>query len=87
MINTNINNKKDYLNNWILDIDKSWLNNFIQMKKLIIIKYITLVTLITSCVTSKTALKNYNSAEYYQDSDKFKKVLKDDAANNKFLLE
>ena len=29
MINTTINNKKDYLNNWILDIDKSWLNNFI----------------------------------------------------------
>ena len=29
MINTTINNKKDYLNNWVLDIDKSWLNNFI----------------------------------------------------------
>ena len=29
IINTTINNKKDYLNNWILDIDKSWLNNFI----------------------------------------------------------
>ena len=29
MINTTINNKKDYLNNWILDIDKSWLNNYI----------------------------------------------------------
>ena len=29
MINTTINNKKDYLNHWVLDIDKSWLNNFI----------------------------------------------------------
>jgi len=29
MINTTINNKKDYLDNWVLDIEKSWLNNFI----------------------------------------------------------
>ena len=29
MINTTINNKKDYLNHWVLDIDKYWLNNFI----------------------------------------------------------
>ena len=29
MINTTINNKKDYLNHCVLDIDKSWLNNFI----------------------------------------------------------
>ena len=56
------------------------------MKKLIIIKYITLVALITSCVTSKTALKNYNSAEYYEAADKFKKVLKEGDANNNFFL-
>ena len=45
------------------------------MEKLIAMKYIFLVALITSCITPKTALKNYNSAEYYEAADKFKKVL------------
>ena len=56
------------------------------MEKLIAIKYIFLVVLITSCVTPKTALKNYNSTEYYEAADKFKKVLKEGDANNNFLL-
>ena len=29
MINTTVINKRDYINNWILTIENSWLNNFI----------------------------------------------------------
>ena len=30
MINTNVTNKKEYNKNWILEINKSWLTNFIK---------------------------------------------------------
>ena len=30
MINTTVTNKKEYNKNWILEINKSWLTNFIK---------------------------------------------------------
>ena len=39
-----------------------------------------------SCVTTKTALKDFNNAEYFDAANKFEKSLKDGDANNSFLL-
>ena len=39
-----------------------------------------------SCVTTKTALKDFNNAEYFDAANKFEKSLKDGDAKNSFLL-
>ena len=39
-----------------------------------------------SCVTTKTALKDFNNAEYYNAASKFQKVIKEGDSNNSFLL-
>ena len=41
---------------------------------------------ISSCVTTKTAIKDFNNAEYYNAATKFKKVIKEGDSKNSFLL-
>ena len=47
--------------------------------------YIILI-LLSSCVTTKTALKNFNNAEYYDAATKFEKIIKEGDSQNSFLL-
>ena len=47
--------------------------------------YIILI-LLSSCVTTKTALKNFNNAEYYDAANKFEKIIKEGDSQNSFLL-
>lgn len=45
-----------------------------------------LFVFISSCVTTKTAIKDFNNAEYYNAATKFKKVIKEGDSKNSFLL-
>ena len=45
-----------------------------------------ILTLLSSCVTTKTALKNFNNAEYYDAATKFEKIIKEGDSQNSFLL-
>ena len=45
-----------------------------------------ILTLLSSCVTTKTALKNFNNAEYYDAANKFEKIIKEGDSQNSFLL-
>ena len=45
-----------------------------------------ILTLLSSCVTTKTALKNFNNAEYYDAATKFEKIIKEGDSENSFLL-
>ena len=45
-----------------------------------------LIVFISSCVTTKTAIKDFNNAEYYNAATKFKKVIKEGDSKNSFLL-
>tara|TARA_B100000405_G_scaffold288498_1_gene237239 strand:- start:33 stop:1994 length:1962 start_codon:yes stop_codon:yes gene_type:complete len=45
-----------------------------------------LMVFLGSCVTTKTALKDFNNAEYYNAASKFQKVIKEGDSNNSFLL-
>ena len=41
---------------------------------------------LSSCVTTKTAVKEFNNAEYYSAATKFQKVIKEGDSKNSFLL-
>ena len=41
---------------------------------------------LSSCVTTKTAIKEFNNAEYYSAATKFQKVIKEGDSKNSFLL-
>ena len=41
---------------------------------------------LNSCVTTKTAVKEFNNAEYYSAATKFQKVIKEGDSKNSFLL-
>ena len=45
-----------------------------------------LLAFLSSCITTKTALKDYNNAEYYEAATKFEKTLKKGDSKNSFLL-
>ncbi len=42
-----------------------------------------LIVFLCSCVTTKTALKDFNNAEYYNAASKFQKVIKEKNLNSK----
>lgn len=48
--------------------------------------FFILISLITSCITTKSALKDYNNAKYFDAAVKFEKSLKDDDSKTNFLL-
>ena len=56
------------------------------MNLLKLIQFLIISIILYSCVSTKTALKNYNSAEYAEAANKFKKVLKNNDAEGNFLL-
>ena len=56
------------------------------MNLLKLIPFFIISIILYSCVSTKTALKNYNSAEYAEAANKFKKVLKNNDAEGNFLL-
>ena len=45
-----------------------------------------MLAFLSSCNTTKTALKDYNNAEYYEAATKFEKTLKKGDSKNSFLL-
>lgn len=50
------------------------------------LRLIILLFLIESCVTSKSALKNFNNAEYNSAAEKYNQIVKDDDSKTNFLL-
>ena len=45
-----------------------------------------LLAFISSCITTKTAIKDFNNAEYYNAATKFQKIIKEGDSKNSFLL-
>ena len=56
------------------------------MRRLAYINYLIILVIISSCVTPKTALKNFNSAEFSDAAYKFEKILKEGDSENNYLL-
>ena len=48
--------------------------------------FVLVILSFTSCITSKTAVKDFNNAEYYDASLKFEKIIKKGDAQNSYLL-
>ena len=48
--------------------------------------FVLVILSFTSCITSKTAVKDFNNAEYYDASLKFEKIIKEGDAQNSYLL-
>lgn len=44
------------------------------------------IAFLSSCITIKTAIKDFNNAEYYSAATKLQKVIKEDDSKNSFLL-
>ena len=51
-----------------------------------LLKLIILIFIIQSCVTSKSALKNFNNAEYNSAAEKYNQIVKEDDPKTNFLL-
>ena len=51
-----------------------------------LLRLIILIFIIQSCVTSKTALKNFNNAEYNSAAEKYNQIVKEDDPKINFLL-
>tara|TARA_Y100000748_G_scaffold71199_1_gene58370 strand:+ start:1066 stop:3033 length:1968 start_codon:yes stop_codon:yes gene_type:complete len=51
-----------------------------------IIIFALVILSFSSCITTKTAIKDFNNAEYYDASIKFEKIIKDGDSENSFLL-
>ena len=51
-----------------------------------IILFVLIVLSFSSCITTKTAVKDFNNAEYYDASIKFEKIIKEGDSENSFLL-
>ena len=51
-----------------------------------IIIFVLIVLSFSSCITTKTAVKDFNNAEYYDASIKFEKIIKEGDSENSFLL-
>ena len=58
---------------------------YIKMKNLL--RLIILIFILQSCVTSKSALKNFNNAEYNGAAEKYNQIVKDDPKTNFLLAE
>lgn len=54
------------------------------MQKLL--RLIILIFILQSCVTSKSALKNFNNAEYNSAAEKYNQIVKEDDPKTNFLL-
>jgi len=78
IINITVKNKKEFEEKWILPINKSW------MKNLLIIT-ITLF-IFQSCITTKSALKNFNNAEFNSAAEKYEQIVKENDPKTNFLL-
>ena len=48
--------------------------------------FVLVVLSFTSCITSKTAVKDFNNAEYYDASLKFEKIIKEGDAQNSYFV-
>ena len=51
-----------------------------------ILRLIILIFILQSCVTSKSALKNFNNAEYNSAAEKYNQIVKEDDPKTNFLL-
>ena len=51
-----------------------------------LLRLIILIFILQSCVTSKTALKNFNNAEYNSAAEKYNQIVKEDDPKINFLL-
>ena len=51
-----------------------------------LLKLIILIFILQSCVTSKSALKNFNNAEYNSAAEKYNQIVKEDNPKTNFLL-
>ena len=51
-----------------------------------LLRLIILIFILQSCVTSKSALKNFNNAEYNSAAEKYNQIVKEDDPKTNFLL-
>ena len=51
-----------------------------------LLRLIILIFILQSCVTSKSALKNFNNAEYNSAAEKYNQIVKEDNPKTNFLL-